>query len=110
MTAKIVNNGNNEILEPYIFTGTIRENIIYNHTEVTEHEMISASKAVGSHDLIMKLPQQYRTMLEERGSNLSLGERQLISFARALVADPKILILDGKNLFFKVRFGSFVLF
>ena len=56
--------------------------------------MISASKAVGCHDLIMKLPETYNTMLDERGSNLSLGERQLISFARALVANPKILILD----------------
>ena len=80
--------------EPYIFTGTVRENIKYRHEEVTEEEMISASKAVGCHNLIMKLPQKYNTMLEERGSNLSLGERQLMSFARALVADPKILILD----------------
>ena len=80
--------------EPYIFTGTVRENIKYRHEEVTEEEMISASQAVGCHELIMKLPQNYNTMLEERGSNLSLGERQLISFARALVAAPKILILD----------------
>ena len=80
--------------EPYIFTGAVRENIKYRHEEVTEEEMISASQAVGCHELIMKLPQNYNTMLEERGSNLSLGERQLISFARALVADPKILILD----------------
>tara|TARA_Y100000758_G_scaffold296214_1_gene254963 strand:- start:71 stop:931 length:861 start_codon:yes stop_codon:yes gene_type:complete len=80
--------------EPYIFTGTVRENIKYRHEEVTEQEMMAASQAVGCHDLIMKLPEHYNTMLDERGSNLSLGERQLISFARALVADPKILILD----------------
>ena len=78
------------------FARLVAEYLGTNHHEivVTEEEMISASQAVGCHELIMKLPQNYNTMLEERGSNLSLGERQLISFARALVADPKILILD----------------
>ena len=92
--SSMINQMASVLQEPYIFTGTVRENIKYKHEEVAEEEMISASKAVGCHDLIMKLPETYNTMLEERGSNLSLGERQLISFARALVADPKILILD----------------
>ena len=92
--SSMINQMASVLQEPYIFTGTVRENIKYKHKEVAEEEMISASKAVGCHDLIMKLPETYNTMLEERGSNLSLGERQLISFARALVADPKILILD----------------
>ena len=92
--SSMINQMASVLQEPYIFTGTVRENIKYKHEEVAEEEMISASKAVGCHDLIMKLPATYNTMLDERGSNLSLGERQLISFARALVADPKILILD----------------
>ena len=92
--SSMINQMASVLQEPYIFTGTVRENIKYKHKEVAEEEMISASKAVGCHDLIMKLPETYNTMLEERGSNFSLGERQLISFARALVADPKILILD----------------
>ena len=92
--SSMINQMASVLQEPYIFTGTVRENIKYKHEEVAEEKMISASKAVGCHDLIMKLPETYNTMLEERGSNLSLGERQLISFARALVADPKILILD----------------
>lgn len=80
--------------EPFLFTGSVIENIRYHKTEASEDEVIRAAHAVGAHDFIMKLPQGYRTKLEQRGSNLSLGQRQLISFARALVADAKILVLD----------------
>ena len=80
--------------EPYLFSGTVRENIKYNHTEASDDRMMEAARAVGAHDFIMALPQGYDTFLAERGINLSVGQRQLLSFARAIVADPKILILD----------------
>ena len=80
--------------EPYLFSGTVKENIKYNHTEATDTRMIQAARAVGAHDFIMALENGYDTYLAERGTNLSVGQRQLLSFARAIVADPKILILD----------------
>ena len=80
--------------EPFLFTGTVLENIRYHKTAATRDEVIRAAQAVGAHDFIVHLPQGYDTELEQRGGNLSLGQRQLISFARALVADAKILVLD----------------
>jgi ATP-binding cassette subfamily B multidrug efflux pump len=80
--------------EPFLFTGTVIENIRYHKTGASEQEVIRAAQAVGAHDFIMKLPQGYLTKIEQRGGNLSLGQRQLLSFARALVADAKILVLD----------------
>ncbi|MER8884546.1 ABC transporter ATP-binding protein [Mesorhizobium sp. M0816] len=80
--------------EPFLFTGTVFENIRYHKTEAMRDKVIEAAKAVGAHDFIMSLADGYETQLGERGDNLSLGQRQLISFARALVADAKILVLD----------------
>ena len=80
--------------EPFLFSGTVRENIKYNHPWASDERMIEAAKAVGAHDIIMGLDAGYDTYLAERGINLSLGQRQLLSFARAIVADPRILILD----------------
>ena len=80
--------------DPYLFSTTILENIRYNKTTATNEEVIQASKIVGAHEFISRLPKGYDTMIEERGSNLSLGQRQLISFARALVANSPLLILD----------------
>ena len=80
--------------EPFLFTGTVFENIRYATARATRYQVIEAAKAVGAHDFIMRLPQGYETPLEQRGGNLSLGQRQLISFARALVADAMILVLD----------------
>ena len=80
--------------EPFLFTGTIFENIRYNKASATREDVIAAAKAVGAHDFIARFANGYDTMLEQRGSNLSLGQRQLLSFARALVADAKILVLD----------------
>lgn len=79
--------------EPFLFSGTILENIRYA-SDATEEDVIAAARAVRAHDFIMALPHGYDTELTQRGQNLSLGQRQLLSFARALVADPKILILD----------------
>ena len=80
--------------EPYLFSGSVRENIKYNHTDATDEQMMDAARAVDAHDFIMALENGYDTFLAERGGNLSIGQRQLLSFARAIVADPKILILD----------------
>jgi ATP-binding cassette subfamily B protein len=80
--------------EPFLFTGSVFENIRYHKSEATRDDVIEAAKAVGAHDFIMNLTSGYDTELGERGGNLSLGQRQLISFARALVADAKILVLD----------------
>jgi ATP-binding cassette, subfamily B, multidrug efflux pump len=80
--------------EPFLFSGTVRDNIMYGREDATEEKMITAAKAVGAHDFIMRLSNGYNTVLQERGSNLSQGQRQLISFARAILSDPRILILD----------------
>ncbi|MGA0602149.1 ABC transporter ATP-binding protein [Caulobacter sp. KR2-114] len=80
--------------EPFLFTGTIEENIRYNTAGATHEDIVAAAKAVSAHDFIMRLPDGYQTQLGQRGRNISLGQRQLLSFARALVANPKILILD----------------
>ncbi|TPI35019.1 ABC transporter ATP-binding protein [Mesorhizobium sp. B3-2-1] len=80
--------------EPFLFSGTVLENIRYHRTGASREEVVRAAQAVGAHDFIENLPDGYDTELEQRGGNLSLGQRQLISFARALVADAKILVLD----------------
>ena len=80
--------------EPYLFSGTVKENIRYNHEEATNEAVVAAATTVGAHDFIMALENGYDTELAERGINLSVGQRQLISFARAIVGDPRILILD----------------
>jgi ATP-binding cassette subfamily B protein len=80
--------------EPFLFTGTVLENIRYSSHWATREQIIEAAKATQAHEFISRLPQGYDTQLEQRGQNLSIGQRQLLSFARALVADPQILILD----------------
>lgn len=80
--------------DTFVFSGTILENIRYGRLDATEEEIITAAKIVRAHDFISELKEGYQTIVEERGSTLSAGQRQLISFARALLADPKILILD----------------
>jgi ATP-binding cassette subfamily B protein len=80
--------------EPFLFTGTIEDNIRYNTAGATTDDVIAAAKAVSAHDFIVRLPEGYQTRLGQRGRNVSMGQRQLISFARALVANPQILILD----------------
>ncbi|MFI4974603.1 MAG: ABC transporter ATP-binding protein [Caulobacterales bacterium] len=79
--------------EPFLFTGTIEENIRYA-SNATHDEVVAAARAVRAHDFIMRLPEGYATPLGQRGRNISLGQRQLLSFARALVINPQILILD----------------
>lgn len=78
----------------FIFHGTVRENILYGKLDATEEEMIAAAKAVNAHEFIMKMEKGYDTELSERGAGLSIGQRQLIAFARTMVSMPKILILD----------------
>ena len=80
--------------EPYLFSGTVRENIAYGRLDATEEEIIRAAKIVNAHDFIMKLEKGYDTDVGERGGKLSTGQKQLISFARAILADPGMFILD----------------
>ncbi|HET8626479.1 MAG TPA: ABC transporter ATP-binding protein [Thermomicrobiales bacterium] len=77
-----------------IFTGTVYENILYGRPEATRAEVEAAARAVGAHELILRLPDGYDTPLRQNGANLSLGQRQLLSFARALLRRPAILLLD----------------
>ena len=80
--------------EPVLFTGTVLENVRYRSESASREDVIAACRAVAAHEFIEGLAQGYDTLLDQRGQNLSLGQRQLLSFARALVANPRILILD----------------
>lgn len=78
----------------FIFHGTVKDNILYGKLDATDEEVIAAAKAVNAHDFIMKMEKGYDTELKEHGAGLSIGQRQLIAFARTMVSMPKILILD----------------
>jgi ATP-binding cassette subfamily B multidrug efflux pump len=80
--------------EPFFFAATIRENLLYARPDATEEQMVAAAKTANAHYFISRLPHGYDTRLSERGNNLSQGERQLLGIARAILADPRILVLD----------------
>ena len=80
--------------EPYLFSGSVADNIRYNYEDASDDDVVAAAQTVGAHDFIMALGQGYDTVLAERGVNLSGGQRQLLSFARAVVGNPRVIILD----------------
>ncbi len=92
--ASLVSQISTVLQEPFLFSGMVKDNIRYNNTEVEDSAIVEAAKVVGAHDFIMDLEKGYDTILQERSVNLSMGQRQLLSFARAIVGNPRILILD----------------
>ena len=80
--------------EPYLFSGTVADNIRYNNESISDDDVVAAAKTVGAHEFILSLELGYNTVLAERGINLSVGQRQLLSFARAVAGDPRVIILD----------------
>ena len=80
--------------EPYLFSGTVADNIRYNNENLTKDDVVAAAKTVGAHEFILSLDDGYDTVLAERGVNLSVGQRQLLSFARAVAGNPRVIILD----------------
>lgn len=80
--------------DAFLFHGTIRENIRYGKLDATDEEVIQAAKDANAHEFIMKLPDGYETVLDQTGSGISQGQKQLLTIARALIANPSILILD----------------
>jgi ABC-type multidrug transport system fused ATPase/permease subunit len=80
--------------DPFLFSGTIADNIRFGRLDASDDEIVDAAKLANAHEFIMRLPEDYATAVYERGQNYSQGQRQLIAFARAVLANPRILILD----------------